>query len=205
MPALDAPEAANLYAAFLQDALEQYVPLDADIRLYLTPSASELDQSIVPAGVSLHEQTGDDLGERMARAFVETFAMGYERILILGTDHPTLPTAFIEVALEALSNSRSIVIGPAEDGGYYLLGLNDFIPELFRGMEFSHGDVFKQTLDRIPEAGIDLTVLPGWYDVDTPDDVSRLAAELASDSGSSGHTRRALVHLSHRHAWIRLD
>lgn len=201
-PPLDVDEAADLYAAFLQDALAQYASLEADIRLYLAPPGSDLTNFEIPDRVSLHRQTGEDLGARMARAFVETFAAGYERVVILGTDHPTLPSAFIEVAFDALSSGRSVVIGPADDGGYYLLGMNDFIPELFRKMEYSHGEVFQQTLDRIPSKGVDVTILPVWYDVDRPDDVVRLASELTSDSASIRHTRRVLMHLAERHPWL---
>jgi len=201
-PPLDKDEAADLYAAFLQDALAQYARLEADVRLYLASSGSDLKKYIIPEGVSLHEQIGGDLGARMARAFVETFAAGYERVVILGTDHPTLPSAFIEFAFESLLSGRAVVIGPADDGGYYLLGMNDLIPELFLKMEYSHGEVFQQTLERIPSKGVDVTILPVWYDIDTPDDVLRLASELTSDSASIRHTRRVLLHLAERHPWL---
>jgi hypothetical protein len=204
-PPLDIDEAADLYAAFLQDALAQYATLEADIRLYLAPSGFDLMKYDIPDCVSLHEQIGEDLGARMARAFVETFAAGYERVVILGTDHPTLPSAFIEVAFDALSSGRSVVIGPADDGGYYLLGMNDFIPELFRKMEYSHEEVFQQTLDRIPSKGVDVTILPVWYDIDRPDDVLRLVSELTSGSASIRHTRRVLMHLTERHPWLQGD
>lgn len=203
-PALDKVEAAHLYTAFLQDALEQYARIGADIRLYLAPSSSDLEKNIVPEGVSVHDQNGKGLGGKMANAFVETFAAGYERVIILGTDHPTLPSDFIEVAFESLSSLRSVVIGPADDGGYYLLGMTDFIPELFQKMEYSHGDVFRQTLKRLPPEGVDVTILPGWYDIDTPEDVHRLACELATAGASIRHTRRAMRGLSERHPWLQV-
>lgn len=203
-PELDDEEAADLYTAFLRDTLARCSGLEADVRLYLAPSEFPLDDALVPGGVSRHDQTGDGLGERMARAFLETFAEGYENVMIIGTDHPTLPTAFVEHAFEALADQRSVVIGPAEDGGYYLLGMNDFMPELFRDMKYGHGDVFRQTLQRLPTTGVDITILPAWYDVDTPEDIARLAAELATTKTHSlRHTHRALGELSKRHPWIR--
>lgn len=203
LPELSDDEAADLYTAFLRDTLMQCARLKADIRLYLAPSEAALDDAIVPDDVSLHEQAGDDLGSRMARAFLETFAAGYELVTIIGSDHPTLPRAFIQHAFDALSDLRSVVIGPADDGGYYLLGMNDFIPHVFQDMEYSHADVFRQTLERLPATGIDITILPRWYDVDTPYDIVRLAAEPTMEPDQIPHTRRVLTYLSECHPWIR--
>ncbi len=203
LPELADDEAADLYTAFLRDTLTQCAGLKADVRLYLAPSEAALDTSIVPDGVSLHEQAGDDLGKRMAQAFLETFAAGYERVTIIGSDHPTLPRAFLQHAFDSLNDFRSFVIGPAEDGGYYLLGMNDFIPDIFRDMEYSHADVFRQTLETLPPTGIDITILPMWYDVDTPDDIARLAAEPTMKPDQIPHTRRVLTYLSECHPWIR--
>ena len=95
-------------------------------------------------------QQGDGLGEKMRRAFEQTFAVGYERVVIIGTDHPTLPPAFIQEAFTRLRSPETVVIGPTEDGGYYLLGMDAPRPALFRGMTYSHGDVFAQTVARGP-------------------------------------------------------
>ena len=195
-------EAARLYAAFLEDSLHQYVRLPVDLRLYVTPPASGLDGLDVPSGISRHVQNGDDLGARMSRAFVETFAAGYERIAIVGTDHPTLPPAFIGQALEALAEPRSVVIGPASDGGYYLLALNDFIPQLFAGIRFSHGSVFVETLRRAAESGAAVTVLPAWYDVDDAESLLRLALELSADAGPAPRTAAVLRELARQYDWL---
>ncbi len=190
-------EAARLYEAFLRDALAQYAALDAHLRLYLGPPAAPLD--FAPEGVAVRAQQGRGLGARMQRAFVETFAAGYERLVIIGTDHPTLPTAFIAQAFEALAAPRAVCIGPSDDGGYYLLGMNDYVPELFQHMRYSHDGVFAQTLERAAEAGVALTILPPWYDVDTPEALRRLAGDLEDGAAEAAHTRRVMAALRARY------
>jgi rSAM/selenodomain-associated transferase 1 len=183
-------EAARLYEAFLHDSLAVYVRLPAAVRLYLTPSSGALPAGLVPECVSVHTQRGDGLGERMLNAFVETFVAGYERVVVIGTDHPTLPLAFVERAFEELAPPLATVIGPSEDGGYYLLGMNEVYPQLFRGMTYSHPRVFEDTLQRIHATPASLSILPTWYDVDTPEALRRLAADLAGGAGAAPEARR---------------
>lgn len=195
VPPLTEAGAARLYEAFLRDALRQYRALDADLRLYLSPPADRLPPALVPEGVGVHLQRGEGLGPRMAHAFVETFAAGYERVVVIGTDHPTLPTPFIEMAFDALAEPLSVSIGPSEDGGYYLLGMNDFFPQLFHQMRYSHADVFAETLDRVAATRAGLTILPTWYDVDTAEALERLRADLQDPAVTAPHTRAALAAL----------
>ncbi|MEX1055820.1 MAG: TIGR04282 family arsenosugar biosynthesis glycosyltransferase, partial [Rhodothermales bacterium] len=148
-----------------------------------------------------HAQSGADLGSRMLRAFAETFAAGYERAAIVGTDHPTLPSQFIEHAFEALDERRSVVVGPAEDGGYYLLGMNELLSGLFLGMEYSHAAVLDETLARVADTGARLTVLPLWYDIDTAESLERLAAELREAENVAPRTSRILQELAGSHGW----
>lgn len=190
-------EAAGLYEAFLRDALRQYAALGADVRLYLAGGA--LPEGLAPPGVSHHVQQGDGLGPRMLRAFVETFAAGYARAVIIGTDHPTLPSAFIEQAFAALAPPRAVCLGPSDDGGYYLLGMNDFFPELFEEMRYSHAGVFRETLARAAATDAALTILPPWYDVDTPEALGRLVRDLAATPGIAPATRAAVRALARRH------
>lgn len=188
-------EAARLYEAFLRDALLQYTALDVDVRLYLGPPEGPVANGVIPEGVSRHLQHGPGLGARMKVAFVESFAAGYERLVIIGTDHPTLPSAYIEQAFIALAARESISIGPSEDGGYYLLGMNDFYPELFHDMHYSHGDVFAQTLERAGQTGAHLTILPPWYDVDTPNTLLKLVTDLETTAFEALHTREVVAAL----------
>lgn len=201
-PDLGDDEAAQLYEAFLLDALDVYRRLDHDVRLYVAPGAGDLNASLVPPGVAVFRQRGMGLGDRMGRAFLETFAAGYERVGIVGTDHPTLPPTFIQLAFDALSKPRSVAIGPAEDGGYYLLAMNDFVAQIFREMSYSHSGVFAATLERIAASGADAIVLPEWYDVDTPDQLRRLRADLAAADGLAPRTKRQVERLANRYPWL---
>lgn len=177
-PPLAPAEAAALYEAFLRDALDRYAALvrapgGPAVRLYL---AGEGGDDLAPAGVETRRQRGDGLGERMLRAFVETFAAGHDRAVVVGTDHPTLPTDFFGIALEQLATPLTAVLGPSDDGGYYLLGLNEVVPDLF-DMAYSHDAVFDDTLERAAAAGLTPVVLPAHYDVDDGAALARLAAE----------------------------
>lgn len=195
-PVLSPDESADLYRAFLLDALEQYSALAADVRLYLSPAEDEAPDMAVPASVAVVEQVGATLGDRMRQAFADTLAAGYERAVIIGTDHPTLPSAFIEQAFSALESPASLALGPSTDGGYYLLGMNAFYPHLFEDMEYSHGEVFSQTLARAGQTDARLTILPPWYDVDEPDDLQRLVEDLSERSGQAPRTRQAIEALN---------
>ena len=169
---LTAQEAADLYAAFLQDALKQYGATNADIRLYLT-EAQELSFSLL--GASCHLQVPGALYVKMASAFQETFALGYETVVIIGTDHPTLPDAYLQAAFEALSAPPAVVVGPTDDGGYYLLGMTRYYGELLHDMTFSQLDVSANTLRRARLTDARVVTLPTWYDVDFPADLQRLS------------------------------
>lgn len=192
-PEVTPEQAARLYRAFLLDALEQYSELDIAVRLYVAPPIDAFPTDLVPEGVSLHEQHGDGLGARMQHAFIDTFGAGYGRAVIIGTDHPTLPTDFVAFAFEALEEPLSISIGPSEDGGYYLVGMNDFFPSLFANMSYSHPDVFADTMDRINDTNANLTILPTWYDVDTVDSLRRLTADLSDENEVAPRTREVLA------------
>lgn len=192
-PALTEEQAARLYEAFLRDALEAYAGMEVNVRLYLTESSDALPSGTVPDGVTVHRQQGEGLGARMQHAFLETFAAGVERAVVIGTDHPTLPLDFVHLAFAVLDGPLSVSLGPSDDGGYYLLGMNDFFPQLFDGMRYSHREVFEQTLRRATDAGARVTVLPPWYDVDTPAALDRLVAELQQNLDVAPRTRNALT------------
>ena len=193
-PVLTPTEAARLYEAFLRDALQLYARLTADVRLYLAPPFDS-PMEWIPASVEVYEQQGAGLGGRMKHAFRETLADGIDRASIVGTDHPTLPLSFIRQSFEGLELPQSVCIGPSEDGGFYLLGMNDFYPQLFEGMTYSHGSVFSDTLARLEQTDARLTVLPQWYDVDTPGTLERMIQDLEDGAVDAPHTRETLESL----------
>ena len=196
-PPLTPAQAADLYAAMLGDALAQYAALGPAVRLYLAPTAdgAALPDGLVPDGVTVHAQEGRDLGARMLRAFAETFHAGFARAVVVGTDHPTLPDAFLRLAFDHLDAPHALTLGPSDDGGYYLLGLRDLARGLFAGMTWSHAGVLDATLARAADADLAVTLLPPWYDVDDAGGLARLRADLVADPAVAPRTRAALARL----------
>lgn len=189
-PALTPSEAARLYTAFLRDTLRQVVRVEVDVRLYVAPPLPDDGMDGLPAEVSVHEQMGDGLGARMKKAFQETLRDGADRVVLMGSDHPTLPLSYLQEAFRSLEEPGSICLGPTEDGGFYLLGMTAVYAPLFDGMTYSHSEVFSDTLTRVGQTDANLTVLPEWYDVDTPRDLDRMLSDLSGDSVEAPNTRR---------------
>lgn len=192
-------DAAAVYTAFLQDALAQYATLEAEVLLFLGPSAAPVPGDLWPAALPVLTQQGAGLGERMQHAFATAFARGATCAVIIGTDHPTLPSAYIEAAFAHLAHPHRLVIGPSEDGGYYLLGMNAPHPVLFENMTYSHAEVFAQTRRRMAQTGASVLELPTWYDVDTPADLRRLMAALPDSPAALPHTRALATILCKRY------
>ncbi len=129
----------------------------------------------------------------MASIFGILGARGFRAILAMGADTPTLPVAFVREASARLGRPDvNVVIGPAEDGGYYLIGLKQAEPALFRDIPWSTDRAYAVTMARAADSALRVASLPPWYDVDTVGDLERLARDV---DGSSPHTRTALAEL----------
>ncbi len=137
-------------------------------------------------------QRGGDLGERITACLDDLFAQGYERVVVIGADAPALPVEYLIDAFDCLTGERSVVVGPSLDGGYYLIGMCRPQPELFREMPWSSGEVLAKTRARIAAAGLELTELDEFVDVDTPEDLAILEEVLAEDRTLAPRTRRYL-------------
>lgn len=197
-PTLTSDEAATLYEAFLHDAFDQYSQLSCDVRLYLAPPHPEQQLEGIPEDVTVHGQDGKGLGDRMCHAFRDVFSEGYERAVLIGTDHPTLPTAFVQRSFVELGSPGAICIGPTIDGGFYLLGMSSFYPQLFDEMTYSHTNVFSETITRVGDTDAHCTTLPEWYDVDTPADLDQLLDDLKRTDEGAPRTRKAIEELGVR-------
>lgn len=187
---LTAAEAAALHGAFLDDLLERLRDGDFELRLaWALDPADDLPAGPVP-GI---RQEGDDLGERLYRALAGA-AEEVSSVMALGSDHPTLPLEWIHQAFEAVERGAPVVLGPAEDGGYYLVALrSDAVSRrLFQGIPWSTAGVLPVTLERCRELGISPELLPEAADVDTPEDLRRLAARLVSGDLGCPRTRELL-------------
>ena len=176
-PPLRPEQAAELARCFLEDRVEQLRGLPASDRLVaFTPPEREAElRALVPGDVRLLPQHGADLGARMSRLLSDLLAEGYAGAIAVGTDTPTLPTAYLVEACEALrSGAADVVLGPSEDGGYYLIGLGRPAPELFVNVPWSTAAVYAETLSRARASGRRISVLPSWFDVDRVPDLARL-------------------------------
>ena len=121
------------------------------------------------------------MGERLEQFFDHAFATGATRVVVIGSDSPTLPLEFVERAF-ALLQDHDCVLGPATDGGYYLVGQSGRSQPIFANVEWGTSRVFDQTVARIAACKARLSLLPQWYDVDTAADFELLDKDLASIS-----------------------
>ncbi len=175
---LDPKTTLNLYLRFLDDSIAKIHAVTEVDRFIGVASGPQTDYF---EGLSYHPparlfvQEGKDLGQRMRQAFEDRFREGYERVVIIGADSPTLPTAYIE---QALQSEKEVVIGPSTDGGYYLIGMRGKVTDLFSGVDWGTGRVLADTLKALQEQGVPAELLPVWYDVDLPEDLRFLKTHL---------------------------
>ena len=188
-PPLTPDEAATLHGSFVIDMLERTKVAVAKLKLpfdrYLAcaPSSTLVFFQIMEErqGVKLIDQMGDDLGARMSQAFATMFARGYSRVLIVGTDVPSLPLDHYKQALTLLE-SHDLVLGPALDGGYYLIGLKRAAPDLFVGIPWSTEQVLGMTQEKATKLGLKTALIAPWRDVDTIEDVQALIEASVLDA-----------------------
>ncbi|MBW3660457.1 MAG: TIGR04282 family arsenosugar biosynthesis glycosyltransferase [Gemmatimonadetes bacterium] len=187
-PVLRAAEAADLYRALLVDTVEVAESTGANVVVAFTPHGARgpLERLLGRHRRYLPQGPGD-LGQRLAYAF-ERLCDGPRPTLVVGSDCPGLGPDRLREAAEALKSS-DIVVGPAIDGGYYLLGLTRPRPEVFAGVPWSTGRVFEATMARIGEAGLRARVLAVERDLDTPEDLFDLYAGTRTATWAEAYPR----------------
>jgi rSAM/selenodomain-associated transferase 1 len=187
--------AADLYRALAEHVLEVTTPVAGEYErlvFFDPPGAAEEMRAWLP-GTRLIAQVGPDLGARMADAFARAFARGASRVAIVGTDVASVSRQSVTDALAAL-DAADVVIGPAEDGGYYLLALGAPRPGLFTGIAWSSSTVASETRTRATAAGLRVRELPILRDVDTLDDLRAEWPRLGGLLGNRPALREALRH-----------
>lgn len=196
-PHLSDQEAADLYRCLLSDTLDlmQQVPDVQPIIAYHPERAQAFFRDFAPPGFGFLPQVGPDLGARLDNVLAHCLENGYRQAAVMNSDGPTLPLAYLEQAFDALDDPFvDVVLGPSEDGGYYLIGLKAPCSALFEGIVMSTSTVLAETLARTEQEGLQTVCLPSWYDIDTDQDLARLVEELSSHAGSqAAHTRAFLV------------
>jgi len=178
-PPYSSEEAAQLYQCFLLDTFELAARLQGVTATvaYFPSEAEKTFKSMVPSTFELTPQRGNNLGERLSNAFEQLFSLGYEQVVAIGADSPTLPLVYMRRSFELLPRA-DLVLGPSTDGGYYLIGMKAPHRDLFVGVTMGTDKVLLQTLERASQAKLRVSLLPPWYDIDAADDLKRLAAEL---------------------------
>ncbi len=148
-------------------------------------------QSLAP-DFALVLQVGSTLGERLDNVLTHCLHEGFAQAVIMDSDSPTLPASYVARAFEELEQA-DVVLGPCEDGGYYLIGLKQPQPRLLREVPMSTPNVLRDTLTIAKQEGLRTALLPKWYDVDTWDELVRLQRDvLSSQNGTARHTREFL-------------
>ncbi|MFQ5780618.1 MAG: TIGR04282 family arsenosugar biosynthesis glycosyltransferase [Nitrospiria bacterium] len=184
VPFLSEKEAAAMHEAFILDTLQLTDPLPLQRAIACTPTPDHLffQQCGKGRAILFIQQEGGDLGERMENAFQWGFSEGFEKIILLGSDTPTLPIAFIQEGLSRLDFSPW-VIGPSLDGGYYLIGGTSPLPDLFSGIRWGEQEVLTKTLEKLDEQQTQCHLLPFWYDIDRPEDLAFLKSHIKLSIG----------------------
>jgi len=188
-PPLTAEQAAMLYTAFLHDLVEllRRIPAVHLLIAYTPDTAGDYFAALAP-DIARRPQRGIDLSARLATITTDLFDEGAPAVVVIGSDSPALPAASIEEACAALTNGADLVLGPADDGGYYLVGLRQSMPVLFTNVVMSTATVLHDTLVIAEQLGLRTTLLARWYDVDTFADLKR----LYDDPTPLPHTRPLL-------------
>jgi uncharacterized protein len=195
-PPLSFDTAAQLYRCFLLDKFAQVKALQraTPVVSYSPADSRSTFEALAPDHFVLIPQHGDDLGARILSTFEQLFRQGYTQVIVIDSDTPTLPVAYLERALQLIAaGENDVVLGPTEDGGYYLIGLRQSYPGLFEQMPWSTPAVFSETCRRSAQYGLKVVCTEPWHDVDTPDDLMRLAASLGQlQHGGARHTGQFL-------------
>lgn len=185
---IGAQAAAELSACFLGDlaATIESVPNALESRgiaVYAPAGGEALLRSLLPPSFSFLLQTGRDLGEVLLGATRALLESGYQGVLLVNGDSPTLPSRLLVQAIEGLQRDDDrIVLGPASDGGYYLIGLKRPHARVFAEVRWGTPSVFEETCTRAHEIGLPVVVLPEWYDVDDEETLRALQRELSGRS-----------------------
>jgi rSAM/selenodomain-associated transferase 1 len=184
VPPLSAADAAALSACFIRDAAgnietaAQQAPIDGYIAF--APADAEVEfQPLLAQGTRLLPSRRAGLGASLFDAVTDLTGAGYGAVCLVNSDSPTLPTEILVAATKALLPAGDrLVLGPAEDGGYYLIGLKQAHRRLFEDIAWSTPQVCRETEDRAQELGLAISRLPVWYDVDDESSLQRLRREL---------------------------
>ncbi len=186
--------AASLYRAFIQDTLTTVRSLDIPFHIAVYPPESheQFAQWLGPSYQFFHQQ-GMNLGKRLQNGFATMFMNEYQQVIALASDSPDLPIEILQTAVSSLQTNK-VVIGPATDGGYYLIGFSNdfFIPDAFEEISWSTETVFQETLSRIESVTHQVHVLPQWADIDTKSELKEFYETYQMQPSKTLHAMKYL-------------
>lgn len=192
-PPLTPELASRLYECFLRDTLDQMRKVKDAQKVIAYFDEPEYFRKLAPDFL-LIQQEGADLGARLDHALSAFLKLGYQRVVIMDSDSPTLPPAYLSQAFHALADGADVVLGPCEDGGYYLIGIKKPAPRLLREVPMSTPTVAMETIALAEEEGLKLVSLPAWYDVDDVTSLSRLSKEIEGIGKLEALSTRRFLH-----------
>jgi rSAM/selenodomain-associated transferase 1 len=170
--------AQQVAEAFLEDSLDRFSGLDASRAIVFAPaSAADYFAGLANGRYDCVPQGDGDLGKRLQAFFADARNRGFARIVAVGSDSPTLPIEYVGQAFDLLA-THDVVIGPAFDGGYYLIGCGTTAYPIFDGIPWSTSRVLEATMQRLRGTAARVALPPPWYDVDTVDDWAMLRGHL---------------------------
>ncbi|MEG4804633.1 TIGR04282 family arsenosugar biosynthesis glycosyltransferase [Microcoleus sp. ARI1-B5] len=174
IPVLGKAGAANLHRLMAQRTIARALSLQKagrlSVEIHHTGGSQELMQEWLGTDIIYQNQIDGDLGARMTAAFQQSFNSGVDKAAIIGTDCPDLTAEIMAQAFDKLSQ-HDLVLGPAKDGGYYLIGLRRSIPELFRGINWGTSEVFASVRAIAQNLNLNIAYLPTLADIDLPEDL----------------------------------
>ena len=183
--------AAELQAAFLADLAVRLSTLDLPVRWAVWPAGAPL-RALVPGAVCV-PQEGEDLGARMCNAATRLMTEARAPIVLLGADAPHAPLPAIRAAADALVGEADVVLGPADDGGYWLLGMAEVVPALFADVPWGTRTVLAVTRERTRRLGLRERLVESTFDVDAPEDLERLRGLIRRGEAVLPATARVLA------------
>jgi uncharacterized protein len=191
VPPLTPAEAVALSICFMRDTSNNIAAIASSnggdgIAVYTPIGTESTFDGLIPDSFRLVLQHGETFGDRLSNAAHDLFALGYESLCLINSDSPTLPPELLMSAVTALSRPGDrVVLGEAQDGGYYLIGLKQAHRRLFEQIEWSTAIVLSQTLQRATEINLEIELLPSWFDVDDAQSLWRLCEEMFEVSSQS--------------------
>jgi rSAM/selenodomain-associated transferase 1 len=192
---LGTDDGEGLRLALLRDTLDSVSAVAAEKAVLYTPPDREAEMRALTRFPAVFlPQRGSTLGERMREGARDLLTSGFDAVVLIGSDLPDLPAAHVSTALGLVTRAgETVVLGPTEDGGYYLIGVTRSRPELFEDIPWGTPVVLQRTREAAAALGIPVETIPLWYDVDSASDLQRVWQSAGSPDGAARSTRAWLA------------